>query len=377
MKITKIESIPLNIPVDLATKHSFQKEVRTEFGRVIVKVHTEDGLIGYGESWCSASVLALIEKYKDILIGTSPFAIENFQKNMKMGPYWSGYASWSAISALEIACWDLIGKITKRPICDLIGGQYRNSVEFCGYLFYREGEGAEDIIDYAEEIVEEHGFRVLKVKAGVYEPAIDIKITRLLREKFGEKMGLRVDPNGAWSIEESIRIADALRPYDLEYLEDPVWGLESMSRLRKDIRMPIATNMFVVNFQQIPVAFRIGAVDVILSDPHKFGGISGVKRLAAVCDTLQLGMSYHSSGMFGIGMATALHIGASTPNLTYALDSHYHHMSDDIIEGGPFVYKDGKIDVPTGNGLGITIDEDKVDYYHRRFQDKRVFYDAL
>ncbi len=297
-----------------------------------------------------------------------------------MGPYWAGYSSYSAMSAIEIACWDLMGKSTGRPVHELIGGRFRDEVEFAGYLFYRVSDkpAAEEILDHAEELMEKYSFRTMKVKAGVFSPRTDLDTIAALRERFGDELNLRVDPNGAWSPADAVQISKDFEPMRLQFLEDPCWGIEGMARLRKDVRIPFATNMFVVEFDHIPVAYRLGAVDIILADAHKWGGILATKKLAAVCSTLNLGVAYHSGGMLGISMAVALHLAASTPALSYALDSHYHHMLDDVIVGGMFQYQEGgTIAVPTGPGLGIELDEDKLRFYADRFNETQVVYDAL
>ena len=105
------------------------------------------------------------------------------------------------------------------------------------------------------------------------------------------------------------------------------------------------------------------AVDVILLDTTFWGGIRACVKAAGVCETFQLGVAVHSSGELGIQLATMLHLGAVLPNLTFAADAHYHHLTDDIIEGGPLQYNDGAIDVPTGPGLGVKLNRDKLAEY--------------
>ena len=185
-----------------------------------------------------------------------------------------------------------------------------------------------------------------------------------LRKRFGDKFKLRIEPNGCWSPQTAIKIAQRLDEIGLEYLEDPCWGIECMSRLRKDIHIPIATNMCVVNFDTLPTGIREDAVDIILAVAHKWGGISVTKKLAAVCEAFHVGMSMHSGAELGVSTAVNLHLAASTPQITYSIDGHYHHIVDDIIAGGKHKYVNGKIKVPEGYGLGVELDEDKVAKYH-------------
>ena len=127
--------------------------------------------------------------------------------------------------------------------------------------------------------------------------------------------------------------------------------------------MPLATNTVVVNFEQLAANILSTAVDVILLDTTFWGGIRPCLKAAQVCETFQLGVAVHSSGELGIQLATMLHLGAVIPNLSFAADAHYHQLEDDVIEGGKFQYREGKIKVPTGAGLGVRLDREKVAEY--------------
>jgi glucarate dehydratase len=127
--------------------------------------------------------------------------------------------------------------------------------------------------------------------------------------------------------------------------------------------MPLATNTVVVNFEQLAANVLDVAVDVILLDTTFWGGIRPCVKAAGVCETFQLGVAVHSSGELGIQLATMLHLGAVIPNLTFAADAHYHNLTDDIIEGGKFEYKAGSMGVPTGPGLGVKLNRDKLAEY--------------
>jgi len=132
--------------------------------------------------------------------------------------------------------------------------------------------------------------------------------------------------------------------------------------------MPLATNTVVVNFEQLAANILDTAVDVALLDTTFWGGIRQCVKAAAVCETFQLGVAVHSSGELGIQLATMLHLGAVIPNLTFAADAHYHHLADDIIEGGKFRYHGGSIAVPSGPGLGVKLNQDKVAEYSELYK---------
>jgi glucarate dehydratase len=124
----------------------------------------------------------------------------------------------------------------------------------------------------------------------------------------------------------------------------------------------------VVNFEQLAANVLNTAVDVILLDTTFWGGIRPCIKAAGVCETFQLGVAVHSSGELGIQLASMLHLGAVLPNLTFAADAHYHHLKDDVIEGGKLAYEGGAIAVPTGPGLGVRLDRDRLAEYHELFK---------
>jgi glucarate dehydratase len=141
-----------------------------------------------------------------------------------------------------------------------------------------------------------------------------------------------------------------------------------MRRARQMIRVPLATNTVVVNFEQLAANILDPAVDVILLDTTFWGGIRACVKAAGVCETFQFGVAVHSSGELGVQLATMLHLGAVIPNLSFAADAHYHHLVDDIIEGGLMEYEAGAIRVPAGPGLGVKLDRDRVSEYSEMYQ---------
>src|SRR5206468_7623108 len=174
---------------------------------------------------------------------------------------------------------------------------------------------------------------------------------------------VRFDPNGIWSTEQAIKFGQAIEDLNNDYLEDPVYGMNGMRRVREMVRIPLATNTVVVNFEQLSANILDTAVDVILLDTTFWGGIRPCIKAGGICETFQIGVAVHSSGELGIQLATMLHLGAVIPNLSFAADAHYHHLIDDVIEGGKMKYENGSIAVPTGPGLGVTLNRDKVREY--------------
>jgi glucarate dehydratase len=280
-------------------------------------------------------------------------------------------------AALEFACMDIMGKKLGVRACDLLGGSVREEVEFASYIFFRypnekTGLGGEEtpeqIVKHAKDLVAKHGFTTHKLKAGVFNPDHEVEVFRAISKAFpGHKV--RIDPNAAWSVEESIRIAKAIEDLPNDYFEDPTWGMEGMRRVKSRINIPTSTNTAVVNFEQLATCIRNEAIDVILLDTTFWGGLRQAWKAGVICEKFQIGVAVHSSGELGIQLATMLHLGASTPNLSFAADAHYHHLTDDIIKGGLMKYNNGKIRVPEGPGLGVELDRDKLQQYSEYYKE--------
>lgn len=374
MKITDIKATTVSVPLEAPLRHAAGSHPG-RFVRTVVQVHTDEGIVGLGEiGGGGTSLEAQFESVKNNLIGHDPFNIEMLRWKVH-NPILSAYVSMLQVLApIEFACLDIIGKTTNRPVCDIIGGKVRDSIPFAAYIFYRYAwdnkggeETAEHIVRHVKGLVDSHGFESIKLKAGVFSPKHDVEVTKELRSSFpGHK--IRVDPNCVWSVEDALWVAKKIEPLDIEYFEDPVWGMAAMARVKQNTSMPVATNHVVVNFDQLAPAIKMDAIDIVLIDPHFWGGVTAAKRAAVICDTFGLGVSMHSGGELGISLAAMLHLAASLSNLGFAADAHYHHLSDDIIKGGKLKYEDGAIRVPGGPGLGVEIDEDKLALYEEAYK---------
>jgi glucarate dehydratase len=167
-----------------------------------------------------------------------------------------------------------------------------------------------------------------------------------------------------------VRFGRAIETLNNHWFEDPVFGIAAMKALRDFVRIPLATNTVVVNFEQLAANAAMRAIDVVLLDTTFWGGIRPCIKAAAVCESLGIAVAVHSSGELGIQLATMLHLGAVLPNWSYSADAHYHHLVDDVIAGGPLRYEHGAIRVPDTPGLGVSLDGEKVREYHELFNER-------
>lgn len=204
-------------------------------------------------------------------------------------------------------------------------------------------------------MVGHYGFGSIKLKAGVFEPELEIAGLRALRAAF-PRHPLRIDPNGGWSVSTTRRLMPALsEPGLLEYLEDPVGSLEEMAEVARFATMPLATNMVTIAFGHLPRSVALNAVQVVLSDHHYWGGLRASQQLAAIGRVFGLGISMHSNSHLGISLAAMTHLGVTLPNLSYACDTHYPWQEDEVIEGGKLHIIKGQLAPPAGPGLGSNL----------------------
>jgi glucarate dehydratase len=355
VKIVDMQVVPVAFPdPPLRNSTGLHEPFAT---RTLVKLTTDDGLTGWGETYGGSQPMERLEAARGHVLGADPFKVEALHLRVP---------DPRTFSPLEVACLDLQGQALGQPVYNLLGGKVRDPVEFAAYLFYHHdcpqyGEcmAPEALVHQAKRLVADYGFAALKLKGGVLPPDEEIETIRLLRQEFGPDFRLRHDPNAIWSVETSIRITNTLEGL-LEYMEDPTWGLEGMAEVNRHVNVPLSTNMCLVAFEHFPKGIELHSVDVVLSDHHYWGGLRATQQMAKICETWGLGVSMHSNSHLGISLAAMLHAAASTPHLTYACDTHYVWLDEDILEGGKWPFQDGHMRVPIGPGLGITVDEDAV-----------------
>ncbi len=369
-RISDIRATTVTVPLEAPLRHSNGAHWG-RFVRTIVEVETADGLVGLGElGGGGESAEAAVRGLLPYLRGHDPFRLEALRFAI-CNPTASLYNNRTQLhAAIEFACLDLVGQRLGVPVHALLGGKLRDTVPFASYLFFRyadpaTGRGevrtAEQLVAHATELKRTHGFTSHKLKGGVFPPEYELACYRAMAAALpGDSY--RYDPNCALSVGDALRFADAITDLRNDYLEDPTWGMDGMRRVRA-AGIPLATNTIVVNFEQLAVNVHDRAVDVILLDTTFWGGIRACVKAATICETFQIEVAVHSSGELGIQLATMLQLGAVIPNLTYSADAHYHHLSDDVIVGGPFAYRDGAIAVPDAPGLGVALDREKLAKY--------------
>lgn len=369
--------------------------------RTILEIESEDGIIGINETYGGETPAAALRAIKSQLIGADAFRITGLlnpeMKNRQTGQDGSQTflvpgenpldETSRTYAAIEVACLDLIGKSIGIPVCDLIGGRVREKVPFSAYPFYKHagggGEGndiredeygealsPESLVLQVKKMIARYGFSSVKFKAGVLDPELEVETVKLMYQEFGPDVPLRIDPNSAWTVDTSVKVGKALAR-ELSgggYLEDPTAGIPGMAAVRKQllamaIDVPLASNVAVTSFADIPSSVASDAVQIILCDHHYWGGMRQVQHLAKLAQTFNIGLSMHSNSHLGVSLMAMAHVAAATPHLTYACDTHYPWQSDkdEVVAGGRIPIKDGCVTIPEKPGLGVDLDYDQLE----------------
>ncbi|MFI2379671.1 glucarate dehydratase family protein [Streptomyces sp. NPDC018964] len=363
--------------------------------RTIVEITTESGVSGVGETYGGTVHLERLRRTADALTGMDVWSLNELIARTARalggdttgGDGMSGMVTGSStvdrvMSPFDVACLDIQGKLVGRPVSDLLGGAVRESVPYSAYLFYKWAghPGQEDddwgpaldpagLVEQARRMIDTYGFTSIKLKGGVLPPDEEIAAIRALRKEFPE-LPLRLDPNAAWSTETSLHVARELDGV-LQYLEDPTEGIDGMAAVARGTSTPLATNMCVVSFDDLAPAVAKGAVGIVLSDHHFWGGLRRCGQLAAICETFGLGLSMHSNSHLGISLTAMTHLAAATPRLTYACDTHWpwKRPDEDVVDPTPLRFTEGRLAVPTAPGLGVELDRDALARLHRQYLD--------
>ena len=364
--------------------------------RTIVEIETDEGLSGISETYGGDAPRAALEAGREQILGRDPFQLASLHSQMRSKTQSGHDQTWfvpgenpldqqnRTFAAIEIACLDIIGKAIGRPVCDVLGGRARDRAPFSAYLFYKH-RGAGGDASYRDEygevsdaraavrecrqMIDQYGFREIKLKGGVLDPDIEIDTICQLRAEFGAEVPLRIDPNCAWSVETSVKVGESLRE-ELGgggYLEDPCATLAGMREVRKRLLAngndtPLASNVAVTQFPDVIEARDLDAVQIVLSDPHYWGGLRQVQYLSHLCEVLGMGVSMHSNSHLGVSLMAMAHVAAACPNLTFACDTHYPWQTekDEIVAGGRIRFVEGAVVIPDKPGLGVMIDYDQL-----------------
>ena len=303
-----------------------------------------------------------------------------------------------ALTAIESALLDLMGRFLGVPVAALLGdGVQRRAIPILGYLFYigdrnktdlpyeappKDADGwfrvrreetltPEAIVRQAEAAQERYGFADFKLKGGVLRGEQEGEAVRALAERFPDAR-INLDPNGAWSLDEAVRIGNSIKDV-LAYAEDPCGaelgysGRETMAEFRRATGLRTATNMIAIDWRELGHAIRLDAVDIPLADPH-FWTMRGSVRVAQLCQAWGLTWGSHSNNHFDVSLAMFTHVAAAAPGEITAIDTHWIWQDGQRLTKDPLRIVDGEIALPDAPGLGVDIDEERLEEAHRLYE---------
>ena len=362
MKITKIETIRA-----------------PEYRHIVwVRIHTDDGLIGLGETYLYPEpVKALIEQVfgPNFLLGKDPLQIETHWRAMFERCSYAGWAGaeMRAMSAIDIALWDILGQKTGQPIYQLLGGRFRERIKVyntCGP--HGQFDFNKNADEFALDLLES-GINAMKVwpfdgfarqTYGQYLSPTDLKKAldpvRKIRQAVGDKMDIAMEFHSYWNLNCAVRIAQALEEYAVMWLEDMLLpdNLTAYKQLSEATRLPLTiSERLLTRYQFLPV-MQQGIARIIMPDVEWCGGISEGKKIATMAETFQLPIAFHNYGGPVLNFASA-HVAANIPNLM-VLETGRNLLANWTSEmiTKPVVVKDGHMELPEGAGLGTALQAD-------------------
>jgi glucarate dehydratase len=378
------------------------------FTRNIVLLTDSDGRVGVGEVPGGEAIRNTLEEARGLVVGAPVATYRSVLRavgNAFAGRDAAGRGLQTfdlrttvhVVTALESALLDLHGQRLGVPVAELLGeGQQRDAVRALGYLFFVGDQNRTDlpylnepdagdtwtrirhceamtpeaIVALAEAAQERYGFSDFKLKGGVLPGAQEVEtVTALVRRFPGARVTL--DPNGGWLLADAIRHGRALRDV-LSYAEDPCGaedgysGREVMAEFRRATGMRTATNMMATDWRQLGHAISAGAVDIPLADPH-FWTMAGSVRVAQLCDAWGLTWGSHSNNHFDVSLAMFTHVAAAAPGEIAPIDTHWIWQDGQRLTREPLRIADGCLTVPSAPGLGVDIDEERLQAAHELY----------
>ncbi|MGE5525452.1 MAG: mandelate racemase/muconate lactonizing enzyme family protein [Rhodospirillaceae bacterium] len=360
LRVARVEPIAVSLPMVKPVKMSFEEVRRAE--NLLVRVETEDGTVGWGEAASAPTMtgetvtgMAAAVSYLAPLLrganagdpGAAMAAVERYL-----------YGNNAAKSAIEMALYDALGRASGKPLCELLGGQRRSRIPLLRMV--GTGKMETDVEEARRSRVE--GYIAYKIKVGVADPKADAARTRAVCEVLGPDVLVCADANQAWSPEEAVAYVTAVADTTLAFFEQPVAAADiaGMARVARASRIPIGVDEGLHSMDDLRRHHEAGAAQGCSLKTIKLGGVKPVADAALLCETLGMQINLACKiAESGIATAAMLHLAAVAPNVNWGVSLTSQYLAEDIVRGLPAVVR-GHLEVPTGPGLGIDVDEARV-----------------
>jgi L-alanine-DL-glutamate epimerase-like enolase superfamily enzyme len=367
MEVVDIRSYTLSAPLDKPWK--IAGIVMAEMTATVVEVEADNGLVGYGEALTRLGPSAAREVVQNILkpviLGADPMNVdvlwEKMFSTMKSRGHWKGFMI-EAISGVDIALWDLIGKALNQPVSTLLGGRHHEKLEaYASSIMLMERS---EMVKEAKDLVRQ-GFKKIKVKVGLGVET-DLGNIKAIREGVGPDIGIMLDANCGFSREEALRLGVMLEPLNILWFEEPVppHDLEGYARLSDSLRIPVVGGESEFTRWGFRDLILRGKVSVIQPDIARCGGFTEARKIAALASSHGVTVAPHTGASGAVSIAAAVHWASSLSNL-YLFEHMYteNPLRTKILKDPILECQNSSVKVPTGPGLGIEIDNNKMKKY--------------
>jgi muconate cycloisomerase len=368
MKITRIETIPVQVPINPQRAIRGGRGYHTVSPFLIIKIHTDMDIIGLGEVSCTpgwsgedqVTAAHFIKNFlAPLLEGEDPTEVERLTLKLRGGVAGNPFTK----AGLEMALWDILGKSAGLPLYRLLGGPVREFVPTKFSVSGLEPDKAAEIAAWAVE----QGFRTMKVKVGL-EPEGDVARVRAVREAVGPEVRLGVDANGGWSPRVAIQTIRRLAAYNIYFAEQPVPALDVawLADVRRQVEVPVMADESVYTLQDAMAIARAGAADILSAYVGKGGGIGPARKIAAIAEASGLSCTLGSNLELGVASAAMIHVAMATPGITaeeFPCDilTPFFYEADLLAEPLPITAGQARpFDRP---GLGVALDDAQVEHY--------------
>jgi L-rhamnonate dehydratase len=362
MRITRVEAVPVAVP--LAQEFHWAGGAQHGANLVLFAVHTDDGVVGWGESVCELPV-AVAEYGRAIarqLVGRSVGDVEAILGSVWSEGRWKTTPQFTqfVVAGLEAACWDALGRTLGVPTRTFFGGAVRDELDLFGFP---QGDDAEALVAHARQLADHD---VLYVKVG--RPRDDDAIVAAVREAIGPEKLLRIDPNEAWDAATAVERIRRLSVYGLDWVEQPVphWDVDGLARVRRRVDVRIAADQAVYTMQQLRQVLEAGAADVVVQGPHDAGGLLRFRQQAAVCAAWGVNVNLHAFVQSEISFLAHAQVAVTIPNLTNGNQAMHQLLAERLTIGVELATPGGRFRLPAGPGHGFEIDPEAVALAHER-----------
>lgn len=374
MRIAAVRAIPVNIP--FVAPYRFSYGSIASVTKTLVEVVTDDGASGWGEAADGdrgAAILAAGER----IVGMDPLDLDAI--DAALVPAYA-YSPWADVpgalrtfGAIEMALWDLRGRVEGRPLHALLGGAVRTEIPLTEYFSYRHpgpdhpGEASPGAVaDFCAQMIERHDARIFEGKVGTVGEDEELEMVRRVRAAIGDRP-LRLDANGVWLPATARRLIPRFEEHGIDAWEEPVEGLEDLAAIRDVTDRPLSSHV-----PDLPLARALGVPDAIVTNLNERGGIRRTIAFVRDCAAAGIRFRFHS-GETGVATAAYLQVSAAIREIDDASQTLVRWYADDVIVGGPLVPHGGVLPVPDGPGLGVEVDRAAVDRCHRRYRAEGPF----